>query len=158
MKGQEWLSSNWKYTHFLINHHLCSPAIKKWNSTSWISIVLDLLMLNSFCVVNYFIFLTGVGALYVRKRPRVRLEPIISGGGQERGLRSGTVPSPLAVGLGAACSICKQEMDVRISTWKCIILFRKWDSSNSVLKEMYAGNLHAYADHLQMSRVILKRR
>ena len=62
-----------------------------------------------------FYFLTGVGALYVRKRPRVRLEPIINGGGQERGLRSGTVPSPLAVGLGAACSICKQEMDVRIS-------------------------------------------
>jgi cysteine sulfinate desulfinase/cysteine desulfurase-like protein len=56
-----------------------------------------------------------VGALYVRKRPRVRLEPIINGGGQERGIRSGTVPSPLAVGLGAACSICKQEMDVRIS-------------------------------------------
>lgn len=56
-----------------------------------------------------------MGALYVRKRPRVRLEPIINGGGQERGLRSGTVPSPLAVGLGAACSICKQEMDVRIS-------------------------------------------
>jgi len=53
----------------------------------------------------------GVGALYVRKRPRVRLEPIINGGGQERGLRSGTVPSPLAVGLGAACRICKQEMD-----------------------------------------------
>ena len=62
-----------------------------------------------------FYFLTGVGALYVRKRPRVRLEPIISGGGQERGLRSGTVPCPLAVGLGAASSICKQEMDVRIS-------------------------------------------
>ncbi|XP_069674183.1 cysteine desulfurase, mitochondrial-like [Periplaneta americana] len=52
----------------------------------------------------------GVGALYVRKRPRVRLEPIISGGGQERGLRSGTVPSPLVVGLGAACKICKEEL------------------------------------------------
>lgn len=56
-----------------------------------------------------------MGALYVRKRPRVRLDPIINGGGQERGLRSGTVPSPLAVGLGAACGICKREMDVRIS-------------------------------------------
>ncbi len=42
----------------------------------------------------------GVGALYVRRRPRVRVEPIQSGGGQERGLRSGTVPTPLAVGLG----------------------------------------------------------
>ncbi|GAU93364.1 hypothetical protein RvY_05317 [Ramazzottius varieornatus] len=52
----------------------------------------------------------GVGALYVRRRPRVRLEPIISGGGQERGLRSGTVPTPLVVGMGAACQIAKDEM------------------------------------------------
>lgn len=53
----------------------------------------------------------GVGALYVRRRPRVRLEPIQSGGGQERGLRSGTVPTPLVVGLGAACALAKDEMD-----------------------------------------------
>uniref|UniRef100_A0A3Q4H3F2 Cysteine desulfurase n=1 Tax=Neolamprologus brichardi TaxID=32507 RepID=A0A3Q4H3F2_NEOBR len=53
----------------------------------------------------------GVGALYVRRRPRVRLEPIQNGGGQERGLRSGTVPTPLAVGLGAACSIAQEEME-----------------------------------------------
>jgi len=52
----------------------------------------------------------GVGALYVRRRPRVRVEPIQSGGGQERGLRSGTVPTPLAVGLGAACELAKHEM------------------------------------------------
>lgn len=52
----------------------------------------------------------GVGALYVRRRPRVRLEPLQSGGGQERGLRSGTVPAPLAVGLGAACELAKMEM------------------------------------------------
>ncbi|XP_055015582.1 cysteine desulfurase, mitochondrial [Boleophthalmus pectinirostris] len=55
----------------------------------------------------------GVGALFVRRRPRVRLEPLQSGGGQERGLRSGTVPTPLAVGLGAACSIAQDEMEVR---------------------------------------------
>ena len=53
----------------------------------------------------------GVGALYVRRRPRVRVEPIQSGGGQERGLRSGTVPTPLVVGLGEACRLAKQEMD-----------------------------------------------
>jgi len=53
----------------------------------------------------------GVGALYVRRRPRVRVEPIQNGGGQERGLRSGTVPTPLVVGLGAACALAKQEMD-----------------------------------------------
>ncbi|XP_069508340.1 cysteine desulfurase [Ambystoma mexicanum] len=52
----------------------------------------------------------GVGAIYIRRRPRVRLEPLQSGGGQERGLRSGTVPTPLAVGLGAACEVSQQEM------------------------------------------------
>ena len=52
----------------------------------------------------------GVGALYVRRKPRVRLEPILSGGGQERGLRSGTLPHPLIVGLGAACQLMKEEM------------------------------------------------
>lgn len=53
----------------------------------------------------------GVGALYVRRKPRVRIEALQSGGGQERGIRSGTVPSPLAVGLGAACEISSEEMD-----------------------------------------------
>lgn len=52
----------------------------------------------------------GVGALYVRRRPRVRVEPLQSGGGQERGLRSGTLPTPLTVGLGAACDIAQREM------------------------------------------------
>ncbi|KAG6877736.1 hypothetical protein C0993_004553 [Termitomyces sp. T159_Od127] len=52
----------------------------------------------------------GVGAAYVRRRPRVRLEPILSGGGQERGLRSGTLPTALVVGIGEAARIAKQEM------------------------------------------------
>ncbi len=53
----------------------------------------------------------GVGALYVRRRePHVRLEPLIDGGGHERGLRSGTLPVPLIVGFGAACELCRQEM------------------------------------------------
>ena len=52
----------------------------------------------------------GVGALYVRRRPRVRLAPLFSGGGQERGLRSGTLPAPLIVGLGEACRIARAEM------------------------------------------------
>lgn len=53
----------------------------------------------------------GIGALYVRRRPRVRVEALQSGGGQERGMRSGTVPAPLAVGLGAACELAKSEME-----------------------------------------------
>jgi cysteine desulfurase len=53
----------------------------------------------------------GVGALYVRRRePRVRLEPILDGGGHEGGLRSGTLPVPLVVGFGKACELCRQEM------------------------------------------------
>ena len=52
----------------------------------------------------------GVGALYVRRRPRVRLLPLFSGGGQERGLRSGTLPTPLVVGLGEACRLARAEM------------------------------------------------
>ncbi|KAH6918440.1 cysteine desulfurase NFS1 [Coprinopsis sp. MPI-PUGE-AT-0042] len=52
----------------------------------------------------------GVGACYVRRRPRVRLEPIFSGGGQERGLRSGTLPASLVVGLGEAARLAKLDM------------------------------------------------
>lgn len=52
----------------------------------------------------------GIGALYVRRRPRVRLEPLFSGGGQERGVRSGTVPTALVVGLGRACAIAMAEL------------------------------------------------
>jgi cysteine desulfurase len=52
----------------------------------------------------------GIGALYIRRRPRVRLAPLIDGGGQERGFRSGTLPTPLCVGLGVACAIARDEM------------------------------------------------
>jgi cysteine desulfurase len=52
----------------------------------------------------------GIGALYIRRRPRVRLLPLIDGGGQERGLRSGTLPTPLCVGLGRAAAIAGAEM------------------------------------------------
>jgi cysteine desulfurase len=53
----------------------------------------------------------GIGACYVRRRPRVRLDPIISGGGQERGLRSGTLAPPLVVGFGEAARLAKQELE-----------------------------------------------
>lgn len=53
----------------------------------------------------------GIGALYIRRRPRVRLEPLIDGGGQERGHRSGTLPAPLCVGLGAACALAVSELE-----------------------------------------------
>ncbi len=52
----------------------------------------------------------GVGALFVRRRPRVPLQPLVHGGGHERGLRSGTLNTPGIVGLGAACRIAAEEM------------------------------------------------
>ena len=52
----------------------------------------------------------GIGALYISNNPRIRLEPLFSGGGQERGMRSGTLPVNLIVGLGKAAEIAKNEM------------------------------------------------
>lgn len=52
----------------------------------------------------------GIGALYVRRKPRVRLEAQMHGGGHERGMRSGTLPTHQIVGMGEACEICRQEM------------------------------------------------
>jgi cysteine desulfurase len=54
----------------------------------------------------------GIGALYVRRKdPRVRLDPLIDGGGHERGMRSGTLAVQSIVGLGTACALCQKEMD-----------------------------------------------
>ena len=52
----------------------------------------------------------GVGALWVRRRPRIRLIPLIDGGGHERGMRSGTLAVPNIVGFGKACEIAAAEM------------------------------------------------
>jgi cysteine desulfurase len=52
----------------------------------------------------------GIGALYVRRKPRVRLEALIHGGGHERGLRSGTLPTHQIVGMGAAFRLAQEEM------------------------------------------------
>ncbi len=52
----------------------------------------------------------GIGALYVRRKPRVRIEALIHGGGHERGMRSGTLPTHQIVGMGEAFRIAKKEM------------------------------------------------
>ncbi len=52
----------------------------------------------------------GIGALYVRRKPRVRFEPLMDGGGQERTMRSGTIPAPLVVGFGKAAQIITEEL------------------------------------------------
>ena len=53
----------------------------------------------------------GVGVLYIRNRPDLSLEPLFTGGTQERGMRAGTVAVPLAVGMGKACAIISKQMD-----------------------------------------------
>lgn len=57
----------------------------------------------------------GIGALYVRRRPRVRLTAQIDGGGHERGFRSGTLNVPGIVGFGKAAELCQQEMEGEIT-------------------------------------------
>ncbi|MDP3641119.1 MAG: aminotransferase class V-fold PLP-dependent enzyme, partial [Alphaproteobacteria bacterium] len=78
----------------------------------------------------------GVGALYVRKRPRVRLTAQINGGGQERGMRSGTLSPFLCVGLGAACEIANNEMTVETAR---IVKLRDffWKKLSDALPEIY---------------------
>jgi cysteine desulfurase len=53
----------------------------------------------------------GMGAMYIRRKPRVKMEAIFSGGGQERGLRSGTLAPALVVGMGEAARLCTQDME-----------------------------------------------
>lgn len=65
----------------------------------------------------------GIGALYVKMKPRIRLVPLFDGGGQERGIRSGTLPVPLCVGLGEACRIAENEL---IDESKRILEMRNW--------------------------------
>jgi cysteine desulfurase len=92
----------------------------------------------------------GVGALYVSRKPRVRLEAQMSGGGQERGLRSGTLPHPLAVGLGAACRIAGEEME-NDTKWVDFLSKRLYEGVVSQVPEVvlngdkesrYPGNLN----------------
>ncbi len=57
----------------------------------------------------------GIGALYVRRKPRIRIEPQMHGGGHERGMRSGTLPTHQIVGMGEAFRIAREEMDTEIT-------------------------------------------
>jgi len=92
----------------------------------------------------------GIGALYVRRRPRVRIVAMINGGGQERGMRSGTLPTPLCVGLGEACELAGREMGAENERLK-VLRERFYTKINEQLDEVYlngdldqriAGNLN----------------
>jgi cysteine desulfurase len=78
----------------------------------------------------------GIGALYVRRKPRVRMEAMIHGGGQERGFRSGTLPTPLCVGLGEACAIAQKEMGAEAERLKGL-RDRLFDGLKAKLPDIY---------------------
>tara|TARA_B100000614_G_scaffold262758_1_gene298288 strand:+ start:120 stop:1544 length:1425 start_codon:yes stop_codon:yes gene_type:complete len=66
----------------------------------------------------------GIGALYIRRRPRVRLQPLFHGGGQERGIRAGTLPTHQIVGMGEAFKIAQEQMQMdykRLTDFRSIL-------------------------------------
>nr|UOZ97408.1 Cysteine desulfurase IscS [Cupriavidus sp.] len=84
----------------------------------------------------------GVGALFVRRKPRVRLEPLIHGGGHERGMRSGTLPTHQIVGMGAAFEIAQAEMATENERIR-MLRDRLWTG----LSQMEAVYLNGDLDH-----------
>lgn len=62
----------------------------------------------------------GIGALYLRKKPRVRVEPLIHGGGHEQGMRSGTLATHQIVGMGEALYLTQQEMSAELKRIKAL--------------------------------------
>lgn len=105
----------------------------------------------------------GIGALYIRKKPRVRLVPIFNGGGQERGFRSGTLAPFLLVGLGKAAELALNEMDRDYKHVK--ILFNNFfDRITSEVKDVYLngdknkrypGNLNLSFAYIEGESMIL---
>lgn len=92
----------------------------------------------------------GIGALYVRRRPRMRIEPLFSGGNQERGLRSGTLPLPLVVGFGMAAKLAAEEQAsdaARLKVWQdaCLAVIAQRGNAlrvNGSLEQRVAHNLN----------------
>ncbi len=78
----------------------------------------------------------GIGALYVRRRPRVRVVAQINGGGQERGMRSGTLAPALCVGLGEACKIAQEEMKAEAERLHELQM-HMWNRFKEELDEVY---------------------
>jgi cysteine desulfurase len=114
---------------------------------------IDLLSLSSHKIYGP----KGVGALYVRRKPRVRLVSLIDGGGQERGMRSGTLSTPLCVGLGKACEIAKEEM-IAENTTLITLRNRFYQKVTTELDEVYIngdfdkripGNLNLSFAHVE---------
>merc|ERR1711998_373373 len=105
----------------------------------------------------------GIGALYLRRRPRVRLEAQMSGGGQERGLRSGTLAPALVAGFGKACAVAQEEMD-RDHEWvrtlaermqKQIMARLDHVQINGHLDQRYPGNLNMSFSYVEGESLLM---
>ena len=88
----------------------------------------------------------GIGALYVRRKPRVRIEPQIHGGGHERGMRSGTLPVHQIVGMGAAFRIAREEM-AREAARIRKLRDRLWRGLNEIDEVVVNGSLEQRVAH-----------
>ena len=104
----------------------------------------------------------GVGALYVRRKPRVRLEAQIHGGGHERGMRSGTLATHQLVGMGEAFRIAKEEMhaeQVRLRTLRDRLHAGLQDLEqvfvNGDMKQRIAGNLNISFNYVEGESLIM---
>jgi cysteine desulfurase len=88
----------------------------------------------------------GIGALYVRRKPRIRLEAQIHGGGHERGMRSGTLPTHQIVGMGEAFRLAKLEMEQ--DNAKATELHQRLLAGLSDLEQVFVnGHLHKRVPH-----------
>ncbi len=104
----------------------------------------------------------GIGALYVRRKPRIRLQPQMHGGGHERGFRSGTLPTHQVVGMGEAFKIAEEEME---SDNKRISMLRDklWNGLNSIeeiylngdMKQRIPGNLNVSFNFVEGESLIM---
>lgn len=104
----------------------------------------------------------GAGALYVRKRPRVALEPLLHGGGQERGLRSGTLAPALIAGFSKAAEIARQAMatetprieELGKSFWRRLHRELNGVGLNGGETARYWGNLNVSFDGVEADRLM----
>ncbi|WP_421232879.1 IscS subfamily cysteine desulfurase [Aeromonas jandaei] len=104
----------------------------------------------------------GVGALYVRRKPRVRIEAQMHGGGHERGMRSGTLPTHQIVGMGEAFRIAKEEM---ASEHERVMTLRQrlWDGLKDIeavylngdLEQRVSGNLNVSFAYVEGESLIM---
>jgi cysteine desulfurase len=88
----------------------------------------------------------GIGALYVRRKPRIRLEAQMHGGGHERGLRSGTLPTHQIVGMGEAFRIAREEMGAENERIR-MLRDRLWNGFRDIEEVHLNGDMNARVPH-----------